>query len=142
VKPHYAITPINGFVERNTHSRSNPMHPKNFPPIAAALAVAACFGGAQAQTVRPMAYESEPVHQVVRFGDLDLATGAGAQRLAFRIRVAAQSVCGGDNTNIRFSTGFEDCVRTSIAQAAAGLHNSMVTSALGLSPNGPELARR
>jgi UrcA family protein len=118
------------------------MHTRHSFAAAAALAVAALSGAAQAQTVGPSDLESAPVHQVVRFGDLDLATDAGAQRLAFRIHVAAQAVCGGDNDLIRFSTGFEGCVRTAIARAAAGLNNSMVTAALGLTANGPELARR
>ena len=92
-----------------------------------ALALAAICGAAQAQ---PASYPPGVVAQTVRFGDLDPSTASGAKHLAFRIRVAARSVCGGEIPVIRSSTGFQVCVNDSIERAAAKLDNPMVTAAL------------
>ena len=118
------------------------MHIRHTIAMAAALAIAALSGVAQAQTVGPLAYGSPIARQIVRFGDLDPSTEAGAKRLAFRIRIAAQAVCGGDDLKVRFGAGFERCVSASLQQAAGDLNNSMVSGALGLTPSGMAYAHR
>jgi len=117
------------------------MHSTHSLALAAALSCAALSSAAHAQIIGPSAYGSEPVHQVVRFGDLDLKTNAGAKRLAFRIRVAAQSVCDGAIANVRFGTGFDGCVKTAIVQAAAKVNSPMLDAELGLSWDGAVYAR-
>lgn len=104
-----------------------------------ALALALSIGGAvHAQTDNGVRIVARKVH----FGDLDIATDAGAQRLAFRIRVMAQGLCAGDLPVERQSADFPVCVRKSIVRAAAELGSSKVTLALGVSPNSLALAGR
>jgi UrcA family protein len=117
------------------------MHISHNLALAAALGCAVLSSAADAQIIGPSAYGSEAAHQTVRFGDLDLTTDAGAKRLAFRIRVAAQTVCDGAIANVRFGTGFDGCVKTAIQQAAAQLKNPMLDAQLGLTPDGAVYAR-
>jgi UrcA family protein len=101
------------------------------PPAALAIAM---FGGVvHAQTAGP-SYQAPVPAQLVRFGDLDTSTSVGAQRLAFRLRVAARSVCGGDSPAVRSGDGFQACVRTALEQAAVRINRPMVTEALNLTP--------
>lgn len=109
--------------------------------LSAALALATIAGAAHAQVVSPLV-ETSPVSRTVRYGDLDSSSSAGAQRLAFRIRTAARSVCGGDNPIVRTGMGFDDCVNRSIERAAAKLDNPMVDAALDLPSHAPAYARR
>ena len=104
--------------------------------LPAALAIAAVAGAAQAQTAGPFAYGPDTAnHQTVRFHDLDVSTPAGAQRLAFRLRVAARELCGGKYTAIaQTGMAFDPCVRQTVEDAAARLGNPLVTAALGLTP--------
>jgi UrcA family protein len=47
--------------------------------------------------------------RTVRYTSQELATPAGAERLAARIRYAADSVCGGESIVQRFTRSFERC---------------------------------
>ncbi|HVN00146.1 MAG TPA: UrcA family protein [Caulobacteraceae bacterium] len=110
--------------------------------LPAALALAAICGAAQAQTDVAPYYPVVTVSQTVRFHDLDTSTSAGAERLAFRIRTAARSLCGGDNPAVRSGLGFEVCVRNSVEHAAMRLDNPMVSAALHVAGPQSAYARR
>jgi UrcA family protein len=107
--------------------------------LAPALALALCIGSAvRAQTDDGVQVVAPKVH----FADLDIATDSGAQRLAFRIRVVAQGLCGGDLLIERRGADFPVCVRRSTVRAAADLGSSKVAVALGVSPEALALAGR
>jgi UrcA family protein len=110
--------------------------------LPAALALVTIAGAAQAQSAGPFAYGSDSSnHQMVHYGDLDSSTSVGAQRLAFRIRVAARQLCG-DSPITRTGMGFDACVKGTVEEAAVRLNKPMVTAALGLAPSGSDYAGR
>ena len=101
--------------------------------FSAALAIATFAGAAVTHAQPADAYGAQLVSASVRTDDLNPATSAGAQRLAFRIRIAAQSVCGGELRNVRTGAGFDACVRDTLAATASKLNDPMVSAALGVS---------
>ncbi len=110
--------------------------------LTAAFAIAAIAGAAQAQTAGPFVYGSDSSNrQVVKYSDLDLSSPAGAQRMAFRIRVTARQLCG-DSPITRTGMGFDACVKSTVEVAAARLDQPMVTAALGLAPDSSAYAGR
>jgi UrcA family protein len=109
--------------------------------LASALALATIGGAVHAQPSAD-SWRWTPVSQTVRYGDLNLATSEGARRMAFRIRVAAQSVCGGDYSVVRTGTGFDECVSSTVEQAAMKLDAPLVTEALDATSSHSVLARR
>ncbi len=62
---------------------------------------------------------AEPVTAAVHYGDLDLASPAGAARLRHRIHAAADQVCGPQEA--LFRARIADCRRTAIARAEAAI---------------------
>jgi len=62
----------------------------------------------------------------------DLNTPDGAQRLAFRIRVAAYNVCGGNFPLGRYAADFDDCRQSAIEHSVAGIDAPVLARALGL----------
>ena len=112
------------------------MHSRQHLALAAACAVATASGLARAETARSLAYGGVPVEQVVRYGDLDLASDAGARRLADRIRLAAEIACTGAVADIHPGSGPEGCVKTAIGRSAAAVNNRMVDAHLGLARDG------
>jgi UrcA family protein len=74
---------------------------------------------------------AQVVSQVVHVGDLDLQTQDGAKRAAFRIRVAATNVCGGQSSIFRESWDFDTCRNHAIDRALATLQAPLVSAALG-----------
>src|SRR5580698_2502444 len=101
--------------------------------VAAGLAVAAA--GVHAQSVTEVRIGlHDYVTSKVRFGDLDLATKSGSQRLAFRIRTAAIAVCGGDSQIERMSSSFPSCVHSAVDRAALELNVASVSAALDRGP--------
>ena len=66
--------------------------------------------------------------RTVRLADLDLSSEQDVKRLAFRIRVAATDVCGGNNPLILASSDFHDCIRDTMARTAARLAIPGVTA--------------
>src|SRR5271154_4745187 len=98
--------------------------------LPAALAIAAIAGAAQAQSAGPFSYGADnSSRQLVRYSDLDLSTPAGAQRMAFRMKVTARDLCG-DSPITRIGTGFDACVKSAVEEAAIRLNQPMVTAAL------------
>jgi UrcA family protein len=93
--------------------------------IAGALCVTLVAGAASAQPV--------PNNTVrIKVAAADLNTPDGARKLAFRIRVAAYKVCGGDMRYSREATDFDNCRQSAIGRAVAGLNAPVLTRALGL----------
>ena len=102
--------------------------------IATALAAVA-----PATAAPPSDPRIQVVSETVRYTDLDLNTTAGARRLAFRIQMAANRVCG--QIYLRGSDDLPPCHRAAIVRAVAGLDAPLVKDALGLSAP-TDLARR
>ena len=95
---------------------------------------------AQAQPTSASVDVQGTVSRTVHFGDLDVGSSGGAKQLAFRIRVAAYAVCGGDNVIAREDHDFAACVRGSVNRAATRLDIASLNAALGR--GGSELANR
>jgi UrcA family protein len=111
--------------------------------ITTALAIAVLVSAAQAKS-QPIASSGDNrplVSQKVRFADLNPSTEAGAERLAFRIRTAANEVCLGDDPTVRSGVGLEACMKATIAAVEARLNAPLVTAALDHQP-GMTLAHR
>ena len=62
----------------------------------------------------------------------DLQTPDGARKLAFRIRVAAYKVCGGDLPFGREASDFDACRQTAIRHTYEEVNAPMLAQALGL----------
>ncbi len=80
------------------------------------------------------------VSRVVRYNVADLHDVKGARRLAFRIKIAAADVCGGDDVIVRwYDDDFIPCREQAIDRALATLGAPMVSAALGRT-SGPDLS--
>jgi UrcA family protein len=111
--------------------------------LVAAFASLAIAAGAHAQTVQSIDVNGDSVvRETVKFGDLDVATSAGVKRLAFRIRLAADDVCGGVSPLAQTGVDFQACVDRSVDRAATRLGMPMVADATGRSPANRQLAAR
>jgi UrcA family protein len=95
--------------------------------IVTILAAAAIVGTAHAATIQ--AGPGDAI--IIKATDADLHTPAGAQSLAFHIRLAANKVCGGDNALARQDADFQSCRRAAIARAVGRLDAPMLAAALG-----------
>src|SRR5215472_15935095 len=71
------------------------------------------------------------VRRTVHLRDLDLQSQAGAKTAAWRIQVAADYVCGGDNRVTRQSSDFFLCRKDAINRALDTLSQPMVSAAAG-----------
>ncbi len=90
----------------------------------AAAAALSCAAPALAQT-------SDTLPSVaVKYGDLDLGSPAGAQRLLKRIEAAANTACGGapDIRQLNQWTNFEACRKSAIARAVVAVDSPMLTA--------------
>jgi UrcA family protein len=70
--------------------------------------------------IGPAHAESRPIIQkkLVRYGDLNLASAEGQERLSFRIRHAARAVCGiSGSRELRSMTLADDCYDNAIRLA-------------------------
>lgn len=76
----------------------------------------------------------DPAATRIAYRDADIHTTGGARRLAFRLKVAAAGVCGGDDIIIRTGDAFARCQAATVRHAASELGAPLVTEALGLSP--------
>ena len=105
--------------------------------FAAALAAGApAFAG-------PLSVRSddETTSVTVRYDDTETRTAEGASKLAFRIRMAARKVCGGDNPVVVSGSGFQHCQHRAIDRALASLGAPLVADALGRAPTSAVAAR-
>ena len=100
------------------------------PVLCLALAAAlSCAAPALAQT--SLAQTSDTVPSVaVKYGDLDLGSPAGAQRLLKRIEAAANTACGGapDIRQLNQWTSFEACRRSAVARAVVAVDSPMLAA--------------
>jgi UrcA family protein len=82
--------------------------------------LAGTLGIAQAQ---PPAQETPSV--VVKYGDLDLSTSAGARTLYQRISAAARMVCPYENAReLGLKAKGRECREAAIARAVSSVHNT------------------
>ena len=73
----------------------------------------------------------EPTAIPVRYGDLDLATSAGAHTLYERIAGAARTVCGFEGTALIEQSLWNTCYRGAIADAVAQVHSPLLAAQRG-----------
>ena len=97
----------------------------------ACLAVFAATAVASAAAAQSSVANPPVVSRTVHLGDIDLHTQAGAKEAARRIHVAADFVCGGDNTLWRQDSDFDACRNDAVDRALAALQAPMVSAALG-----------
>jgi UrcA family protein len=86
-----------------------------FSKPAAALAVAALLLGAG--EARAGRFDTEPVSEVVHFGDLDVGTDAGVKRLYLRLDRAAERVCGDTRDAFDMRSVYRRCERAALEDA-------------------------
>jgi UrcA family protein len=72
---------------------------------------------------------AQPQTQVVRFGDLDLETRSGAEKLLHRIQMAAGTVCKADEpSGSRLpSAAQESCIRNAVSAAVRNVNSPLLT---------------
>jgi len=96
------------------------------------LFISICLSACTAVAVAsPAVADPQVISRVVQVGDLDLHSEAGAKQAAFRIHVAANFVCGGENSIWRQSMDFDSCRNQAIDRALASLDAPLVSAALG-----------
>jgi len=98
---------------------------RRFSLISLALAGAALLAAtAQAQTP-----DVRNLHTVtVRYGDLNLASAAGATTLYNRIRGAARFVCGEEGRGIDEQLVWNDCYHTTVSDAVSAVHSPLLSA--------------
>ena len=89
-------------------------------PFAVALLLG-LIGATQASAGQPAAIR-------VGYGDLDLATSAGAHTLYERIAGAARTVCGFEGTALVEQSLWNSCYRGAIADAVARVNSPLLTA--------------
>lgn len=94
------------------------------------LLAAALVLGFAALSPAQAAPDTQTAHIDVPYGDLNLASPAGAEVMLKRIKAAALKVCGGkpdirDRQATRF---YNHCVNLAVAQAVARLNKPVVTA--------------
>jgi len=95
--------------------------------LAVTLSTLSLLAGSANALAAPPSSPSEIVTKVVRFKDLDLATGAGAQMLYERIAGAARVVCrGAAQADVRGcrTRAVEDAVRNVGSPLLSSIHRS------------------
>jgi UrcA family protein len=80
-----------------------------------ALCAGICLIGATA----PAAAAEAPRAQLVRYSDLNLASAAGREALALRIRHAARNVCETGSHDLGARSAQARCIRTAVDGAVA-----------------------
>ena|SRR5215472_1224004 len=74
------------------------------------------------------------VRRTVHLRDLDLHSQADAKTAAWRIQVAADYVCGGDNRVMRQAADFIPCREDAINRALDTLNQPLVSAAFNRKP--------
>jgi UrcA family protein len=67
-------------------------------------------------------------HVTVHYGDLNLNTEVGAERLFHRIGGAANYVCGEEGRGLDEQREWEDCYHDAVDRAVDTVHSPLVTS--------------
>ena len=106
----------------------------NLFPTSLALGLFAAAALAAPALADPTGFgETHWVSRTVHLADVDLQTTDGAKVAAWRIRRAADDLCGGASTLTRQSSDFPVCMRGAIDRALATLNEPLVSAALGRS---------
>jgi UrcA family protein len=97
---------------------------------AAAASVVGIGSSANATTSTPRHAVARAYEQVVRFGDLDLASQHGADQLYSRLLNAARYVCGANDDPVYFYErhAVRHCEQVSIENAVAEIDRPQVTA--------------
>lgn len=107
-------------------------HPLISATAALALAAIACGAASAKDSTHDGAGDSA---MVVRFGDLNLSSDAGAQAAIHRIRIAAAIWCGGqDSRQLSVVAAQKECVGRMTAKAVGLLDAPRVTALTGFVP--------
>ncbi len=107
--------------------------------IVAATALASLLGAPVAAQPAPASGHRDLARETVRYAPSEAISPEGAKRIALRIQIAAERVCGGNNVLVRTGGNFGLCRRDAIERAAATLGAPFVTQALR---GDPMLAQR
>ena len=107
-------------------------------PVLSLAAAAALSWAAPVLAQTSLAQTSDTVPSVaVKYGDLDVGSTAGAQRLLKRIDAAANTACGGapDSRLLHQWASFEACRSSAVARAVVAVDSPVLTAmAHGRSP--------
>jgi len=99
------------------------------------LAMAGVIGsvlGGQSAAARDVPTAPTTVSVRIAYGDLDLATQAGAKAMLKRIRFAAQDACGPRPEGVFvYSNQYADCVKAAVDRAVATLNSPVVSTLNG-----------
>lgn len=69
------------------------------------------------------ASDGQEISVAVPYGDLNLATRAGADTLRHRVQAAARQICGPEPSDrLGYGRIYDDCVRATVDRAYATLH--------------------
>jgi UrcA family protein len=96
-----------------------------------ALAALACLGSAQVPAATPV--ETHSV--VVRYGDLDITTSAGAAALYHRIQGAARVTCGYEDHLLAALPYVNRCNSDAIAAAVASVNSPLLSAIHAAQPS-------
>jgi UrcA family protein len=99
-------------------------------PVSLAF-IAALAIGSSASAQGPAFGGNEKASVKIRYNDADIHSADGARRLALRIRVAADRVCGGGEVVAYSADSLKECRRGAIDRALSSLQAPMVAEALG-----------
>jgi UrcA family protein len=94
-----------------------------------ALAALALTGATLAVSTPAFAQSSDSVS--VGYGDLDLSTAAGTDRLDRRLRQAASAVCGDHSLDLRMNRAVRECEARALAGAKADLQVALAGQRAG-----------
>lgn len=81
----------------------------------------------------PLVVTGDPIlSRVVSYGDLNLASKAGEDRLANRIRAAARDICFEDNVEqVKFTAARHDCYKTAVSGGFRQMNELIVAKSNG-----------
>jgi UrcA family protein len=101
--------------------------------LAGALTLSAALAlGAPSNAGNPVMAGEEQRNVIrLKYAEADLQTIRGAKALAFRLRIAAAAVCGGENPLVRTGAQFARCREAAIDRAIVTLNAPLLAQALG-----------
>lgn len=109
----------------------------------ALLAATAGVGVATVGTASAMLSDTVTQKEIVHFGDLNLNTSQGAERLYLRLDRAAQTVCGEsdlDKLSLRLWRSKRSCEQEAVGRAVTQLDKPKLTAVFDRH-RGPEIAK-
>jgi UrcA family protein len=98
---------------------------------AVALSAALALGAPSNASSPAMAGDEQRSVIKLKYAEADLQTAMGAKALAFRLRIAAADVCGGELPLVRTGDQFARCREAAIDRAITTLNAPLLADALG-----------